>query len=82
MFIYDIMFANHLYDSQYLYMIIMEFKTFPYLKTINHGYGICIGKSWYQKLCIWVIKHALNQNEIEHIVILEKPFISMKNLHA
>ena len=36
-------------DLQYVYLIIMEFKTFPYLKTINHGYEIYVDKSWYQE---------------------------------
>ena len=41
--------TTHFNDLQYVYLIIMEFKTFPYLKTINHGYEICVDKSWYQE---------------------------------
>ena len=37
--------TNHFNDLQYVYLSIMEFKTFPYLKTINYGYEIYIGKS-------------------------------------
>ena len=56
--------TNHFNDLQYVYLTIMKFKTFPYLKTINRAYEICIGKSWYQKPYIWLIKNILNQNEI------------------
>ena len=41
--------TNHFNDLQYVYLTIMKFKTFPYLKTINHGYEICVDKSWYQE---------------------------------
>ena len=72
------MLINHLYDLQYLYMINIKFITFSYLKAMNHRYEIRIGKSWYQKPYIWLIKHVLDHNENLTYYHTWKPFIATK----
>ena len=66
-----ILLTNHFNDLQCVYLSIMEFKTFPYLKTINYGYEIYIGKSWCQKPYIWLIKHVLIKMKFNILPYLE-----------